>query len=190
MLFVHLQKTLQKDFKHVTSDLTSTFLLPLKYPYKVDLPIIHVVYYMIAQAAQLFPLPHVFGAIPWLLLHYKLWCCFSSLRSLLMLLQSCCVWLRPTSEHTLLQRRLFSWLMCTEMWGYTLQSVAERTGPHQKHNRAFSQQRWSFITVDCQTHSYKNPMHYLWKKRHTLWLVQTVLSQHQDEVLQLLMCCP
>lgn len=24
-------------------------------------------------------------------------------------------------------------------------------------------------------------MHYFWKKRHTLWLVQTVLSQHQDD---------
>lgn len=30
-------------------------------------------------------------------------------------------------------------------------------------------------------------MQYFWKKRHTLWLVQTVLSQHQDDrVLQLL----
>lgn len=63
MLFVHLQKTLQKDFKHVTSDLTLTFLLPPKDPYKVDLPIIHVVLHMIAQAAQLFPLL-LFGATP------------------------------------------------------------------------------------------------------------------------------
>lgn len=97
-----------------------------------NLPIIHVVYYLIAQAAQLFPLLHVFGAIPWFLLHYKLWslCRFSSfLRSLLpdAVTELLCVWLSQTNirARTLLQLRLFSWLMCSRD-GALLQSTVRR----------------------------------------------------------------
>lgn len=102
------------------------------------------------------------------------WCCYRA---------ALCVTLsdQHQSAHTAAAPSVFlAHVYTAEMWW---RSVAERTGSHQKHNsRAFSQQRWSFITVDCKTHSYKNPMHYFWKRgTHSGWCRRCCHSTRMTE---------
>lgn len=106
----------------------------------------------------------------------------SCVRSCLMLLQSCSVRdsLRPTSERA----HCCSSVCFPGSCVHSRDVMKERSrGSHQKHNsRAFSQQRWSFITVDCKTHSYKNPMHYFWKRgTHSGWCRRCCHSTRMTE---------